>query len=303
MTLPEKSAYSSPPEAAGLATVDWPLLPFGFPTDEHPRGARDARMHAAAQLVRSADEEPSGDLRRDIELLVAERESHAQQRALSLPVRIPASKFKDFVEKPDVVASGLRRPMPSEPYRATMLGTVFHAWVEALAKAQEPLSGLGSDWLDFGDQRDSDAGEALIGIDDISAVDEAKLASLQATFLASEWGSLIPYQTELEIQLPLGPNIVICKIDAIYRHTVASGEVRYDIVDWKTGAAPTDAHDLETRQYQLALYRLAFATWAKIPLEQVDAAFYFVAFDSVIRPERIFSEAELLERWNAIYQS
>lgn len=301
--LPTGSQHSSPPEDAGLATVLWPLQPFGFPTDENPRGARDARVRAAAELVRAASSRPEGTLGRDIELLVAEREAHARERRLPLPVRIPASKFKDYVEKPGEVASALRRPMPSEPYRATMLGTIFHAWVESLAKAQEPLSGFGSDWLTSAEDRDGDAGEALIGIDDISAVDEAKLASLQATFLASEWGSLIPYQTELEIQLPLGPNIVICKIDAIYRHTLAGGEVRYDIVDWKTGAAPTDAHDLETRQYQLALYRLAFATWAKIPLEQVDAAFYFVAFDSVVRPERIFSEAELLERWNAIYQS
>jgi len=303
LEMPEPSQYSSPPEAAGLATVLWPLQPFGFPTDDNPRGAREARVRAAAELVRGATARPEGDLGRDIDLLVAEREAHAQQRRLPLPVRIPASKFKDYVENPADVATALRRPMPAEPYRATMLGTIFHAWVESLAKAEEPLSGFGSDWLSSGEERDSETGEAALGIDDISAVDEAQLAKLQQTFLSSQWGSLVPYRTELEIQLPLGPNIVICKIDAIYQHADAAGHVRYDIVDWKTGAAPKDAHDLEVRQYQLALYRLAFATWAGIPLEQVDAAFYFVAHDSVVRPERIFSEAELLERWNAIYQS
>ena len=301
--LPTGSKYSVLPEEAGVPTVLWPLEPFGIPTDENPRGARDARVRAAAEMVRAAHAPATGQVQRDIELLLAERAQQAQEREIPLPVRIPASKFKEYVEDSKAVAKALRRPMPGEPYRATMLGTVFHAWVEALAKAEQPLTGFGSDLFDGAFERDADASEALIGLDDISAVDEAKLAELQQTFLASEWGSQVPYRTELEIQLPLGPNIVICKIDAIYEVAAADGTVRYDIVDWKTGAAPRDAHDLEMRQYQLALYRLAFATWAKIPLENVDAAFYFVAHDAVIRPERIFSEDELLERWNAIYQS
>ena len=97
---------------------------------------------------------------------------------------------------------------------------------------------------------------------------------------------------------------MICKIDAIYRHVTQENgveKVRYDIVDWKTGKAPSGAKDLEVRQLQLALYRLAFAKYSQIPLDDVDVAFYFVADDLVIRPDRVFDEAELLERWSNIY--
>jgi DNA helicase-2/ATP-dependent DNA helicase PcrA len=285
------------PDDAQLLTVEWPLPPLGL--------HRGTRVHAAAGLVLAADGEPSGDLERDISLLLAERDARAATREISLPKRVPASKFKDFVESPGDVASQLRRPMPVEPYRATMLGTIFHAWVEGVGKTEEALPGmdrLGSDLSS--DEREldvdrNDAGRLAVPVA-ISAIDEEKLSALQQTFLSSEWGGRPIFETELEIQLPLGPNIVICKIDAIYENKTADG-VRYEIVDWKTGAAPTDERDLEIRQYQLALYRLAYATWAKVPIESVDAAFYFVAHDLVVRPDRILGEAELIELWAQIY--
>ena len=52
-------------------------------------------------------------------------------KLVKLPVRIPASRFKDFLKKPDEVAQSYRRPMPEKPYTATMQGTLFHSWVEA----------------------------------------------------------------------------------------------------------------------------------------------------------------------------
>jgi DNA helicase-2/ATP-dependent DNA helicase PcrA len=195
--------------------------------------------------------------------------------------------------------------MPAEPYRATMLGTIFHSWVESVGKTEQPLSGLENISTDLtsdereldGESRDTARNPTPVAI---SAVDEQKLAALQQTFLASEWGGRPIFKTELEIQLPLGPNIVICKIDAIYENKTSRG-TRYEIVDWKTGAAPTDAHDLEVRQYQLALYRLAYATWANVPIEDVDATFYFVAHDLVVRPDRIMGEPELLKLWSTVY--
>jgi DNA helicase-2/ATP-dependent DNA helicase PcrA len=98
--------------------------------------------------------------------------------------------------------------------------------------------------------------------------------------------------------VPFDGHVVICKIDAVYE----SGG-RYEIVDWKTGQAPHDARDLEEKQLQLALYRLAYAKFTGIDPDQIDAVFYFVSHDRVIRPERIYSEAELLERWRAILRS
>jgi DNA helicase-2/ATP-dependent DNA helicase PcrA len=82
-------------------------------------------------------------------------------------------------------------------------------------------------------------------------------------------------------------------------YSEAEGEGRYQIVDWKTGKAPTSAADLEEKQFQLALYRLAYSRWAGIELSRIDAVFYFVSDDRVIGPERLFSEPELVERWRA----
>jgi DNA helicase-2/ATP-dependent DNA helicase PcrA len=89
---------------------------------------------------------------------------------------------------------------------------------------------------------------------------------------------------------------VICKIDAVYEQ-----DGRFQVVDWKTGRVPKDAKDLEEKQLQLALYRLAYSHWRGIDPSQIDAVFYYVADDRVIEPERIFDEAELLERWRAVF--
>lgn len=44
---------------------------------------------------------------------------------------------------------------------------------------------------------------------------------------------------------------------------------------------------------QLAVYRLAWARLKDVPLEEVSAAFYYVAEDSVVRPHDLGSAAEL----------
>ena len=89
--------------------------------------------------------------------------------------------------------------------------------------------------------------------------------------------------------------IVVCKIDAVYRR----GD-RVEIVDWKTGKAPRDAADLELKQLQLALYRLAYARREGLEPESIDAVFFYVAEDRVIRPDRIHSEAELRRLWRRV---
>jgi DNA helicase-2/ATP-dependent DNA helicase PcrA len=275
------------PDDVAVQTALWPMPALD---------KRAEVVAAAAQLVEQALDAGSFAavdpvVASDIQLLVEERALSTREEPLPLPVRIPASRFKDFVGKSHEEATKMRRPLPMEPYRATMLGTVFHAWVEKRGKSPEVLSGI--DYLEV-DPSEND------GIQDLSAIDEAKLAALQATFEASEWGNRDPYAVELEIQLPFGPNIVICKIDAIYRDEVY-GKVRYDIVDWKTGKSPSGAADLEERKLQLALYRLAFARYADVALEDVDVAFYFVADDTVIRPDHVLDEAGLLARWSDIY--
>jgi DNA helicase-2/ATP-dependent DNA helicase PcrA len=68
-------------------------------------------------------------------------------------------------------------------------------------------------------------------------------------------------------------------------------------VDWKTGKAPSGAADLEQRQLQLALYRVAYAEFTGRPIDQVDAVFYFVADDLEVRPRELLDRAGLERAW------
>ena len=113
------------------------------------------------------------------------------------------------------------------------------------------------------------------------ALDAAALADLQATFEKSQWADRAPIEVEREIHLVLDGQIIICKIDAVYEL-----DGHYQIVDWKTGKAPKDEKDLEEKQLQLALYRLAYAQWKGNPrLDRIDAVFYYVADNKTIAPD------------------
>ena len=66
---------------------------------------------------------------------------------------------------------------------------------------------------------------------------------------------------------------------------------------WWTGrpAAVRRRPQLKTKAVQLAVYRLAWARLKGVPLDQVRAAFYYVADNQVVRPHDLGS-AERLEQ-------
>ena len=253
-------------------------------------------MEAAAELVRDAvpghagqgetGQGETGQWEGDLRLLLEERRRRLDASGLvEVPSRVPASRFKDYVSDPASVAASLRRPMPERPYRATRLGTMFHSWVE-----ERYGVGGSTEVIDaFGAELDSD-----FGADD-PPVEQEELARLRETFERSEFAALKPVEVEIEIHLVLDGEIIVCKLDAVY---LVDG--RYRIVDWKTGKVPKDAADLESKQLQLALYRQAFAEWKKIDPGQIDAVFYYVSDDRVIRPERIYSRDELVALWRGV---
>ena len=278
--LPAAPEHDENPLGDDLEWITWPLDPLG---------TRRPAVEAAAAAVRDAQPAIGGPWARELELLLTERARRlAGAGAVSLPTRVPASRFKDFVTDPDAVASSLLRPMPEKPFKATRLGTLFHSWVENRYGV-----GAGSDELDAPTIELDDEGDG---------VEAADLARLRATFEASEWADRRPIEVEREIHLPFDDRIVICKIDAIYAtEPDEHGVGGFEVVDWKTGKAPKDADDLERKTLQLALYRLAYAKWAGIDPSRITAAFYFVADDRVIRPEHIDDEAELLARWRAAF--
>ncbi|WP_254069117.1 ATP-dependent DNA helicase [Herbiconiux sp. VKM Ac-2851] len=357
--LPDAPEHEDNPLAEAENWVSWP---------RDPLGGRRSRVESAAALVQAADPGATTPWDHDIELLLAERARLRADVALDVPVRIPASRFKDYVSDPQAVVRALQRPMPERPYRQTRLGTRFHSWVEEMfrrdgADALVDLPTLGADHVDglpgydlFDDLNDLDelddlptlgelgafvdldALDALVDLDELddlggpgdldelddlggpgalgdlagaataqgshdgagrgvggsnrepsaTSAEDARFAELIETFQRSPFAARRPEEVEVEIHLVLGGRIVVCKIDAIF----AEGG-RFEVVDWKTGRAPVDAADLELKQLQLALYRLAYARWKGIDVDLVDASFYFVADDTVIRPERLYSETEL----------
>lgn len=270
--LPEASAYDENPLGDDAQLLTWPLDPLG---------GRRAAVQSAADAVRSADPEDAGVWRDDVELLLEERRRGlAASELVDLPNRVPASRFKDYVTRPAEVAASLRRPMPERPYRATRLGTLFHSWVEERSGFTAVTETIDAFEIE---QDDPDR-----------QVEQHELNRLIEIFERSPWASLRPIEVEREIHLPFDGRVIICKIDAVYRI-----DGRYQVVDWKTGKAPKDAADLERRQLQLAMYRLAYARWAGIDEGLIDACFYFVSDDRIIHPERIFDEEELLALWRA----
>ena len=276
--LPGEPELEENPLGEDVNVFSWPLDPLGN---------RRAAVERAAELVRAAVPGEAGEWEHDLDLLLEERRRRLSlQDVVDLPSRVPASRFKDYVTDPASVAAALRRPMPEKPYRATRLGTLFHSWVEARYGVHGSAEVL-------------DAFDNELDVDDLP-VEHGVLATLQATFERSPWATLSPVDVEREIHLPLDDRIIICKLDAVYQLDGGpQANQRYQVVDWKTGNAPKDARDLEDKQLQLALYRQAYAEYRQIAPELVDAVFYYVADDAIIRPERIFSREELLALWRA----
>jgi DNA helicase-2/ATP-dependent DNA helicase PcrA len=273
--LPLLSEFDTNPLGDDPETLSWPLDPLG---------ARRSVIERAAAQVRSATAGSEGQWARDLTLLLEERRRRLRLGGLvQLPSRVPASRFKEFVTDPSAVAARLRRPMPERPYRATRLGTLFHSWVEE-------RYGRG------GSTEVLDAVATEIDADD-SATERDELDRLMGIFERSPWAARRPIDVEREIHLPFDGQVIICKIDAVYRIESDSGVERFQVVDWKTGKGPKDRADLEEKQLQLALYRLAYARWAGIDPSAIDAVFYFVSEDRIVTPERIFDEAELVALW------
>ncbi|TFD26880.1 ATP-dependent DNA helicase [Cryobacterium cryoconiti] len=287
--LPDGSEHDEKPDAGEGVDEHWPFDPLG---------ARRPLVEAAAERVRAeAEAVTERDTRwsHAVTLLLKERMLRlAGAGSAPLPTRIPASRFKDYIDDPAGVAAALRRPMPERPYRATRLGTLFHSWVEQRAGGASggDLIDAGANELDLGDQ---DADAFYLDLDQNQPLEQAQLERLQHTFEQSPWGSLQPEEVEIEIHHVLAGQVFVCKLDAVYRT-----ETGYQVVDWKTGRAPKDSADLELKQTQLALYRLAYARWRGIDPEIVDAVFYFVADDTIVAPDRLYSEDDLVRAWSSV---
>ncbi|MCL1869738.1 MAG: ATP-dependent helicase [Promicromonosporaceae bacterium] len=222
-----------------------------------PGVLRDAAGHDVVELAR---------------MLLAERDERVGHE-VSLPAHVSASGLVRLATDRDEFALQLRRPVPAQPTVHARRGTRFHEWVERYFTS--------SSLVDVDD---------LPGADDVET-DEA-LDALQERFRASEWAGRTPVAVEQDVETPLAGVMTRSRMDAVFPDP-ANGPDAVVVVDWKTGRPPADAAARAAREVQLAVYRLAWSRWTGLPLEQVSAAFCYVATGETVRPERLRTEEEL----------
>ncbi|MFG1950172.1 ATP-dependent helicase [Micromonospora sp. NPDC048830] len=211
--------------------------------------------------------------RREADLLLAEQAeltAGAGSVEVTLPGQLSVTQLVALRRDPEELARTLRRPMPTEPNPYARRGTAFHTWLEQR----------------FGADRLLDVDE-LPGAADAEAGDE-ELADLQARFLASEWADRVPVEVEVPFATVLAGVVVRGRMDAVF----ARPGGRFDVVDWKTGRQPAGAA-AEAAAVQLAVYRLAWAELAGVPVDQVGAAFHYVRDGVTVRPADLLDVAGL----------
>ncbi|MFE7562240.1 UvrD-helicase domain-containing protein [Kitasatospora sp. NPDC057500] len=269
------------PALAAPAERPWPL-----PLDPHAQHARRRVAEVVHRRLAGApapEPEPMApeDRRlveswdRDLTALIGELErSRSRVRQVPLPASLSATQLLRLAADPDGFAHDLARPMPRPPQPAARRGTRFHAWVQSRI---EPLMLIGPG--------------ALPGADEDGIEDEQDLERLKEAFLRTPYAHREPLRVEAPFQLVLAGRVVRGRIDAVYRDGDDGSEIggasRYEVVDWKT-------HREETADpLQLAVYRLAWAEQAGVPLEQVTASFLYVRSGRIEQPAGLPGRKEL----------
>ncbi|GAA3696832.1 ATP-dependent DNA helicase [Zhihengliuella alba] len=221
----------------------------------------------------------------EAELLLEKQRRAMAPKEYELPRHVRASLFVDLASEREAVLAQLRRPVPRRPGLAARKGTAFHAWVE------ERFGSSGM--LDM----DEWAAAADAHIDDAYDLEEMK-----AAFLASEWADRQPVEVEVPFETNVGPVNVRGRIDAVFADRDEEGELRWTLVDWKTGRVPT-GREAEAKSIQLAVYRLGWARLHGLDIDRVDAAFFYVTQGRTLRPSRLASESELEELISSAFGS
>lgn len=306
-SLPEESPLTLDVEVAG-----WPYDPLEGPVDPRTgerlrlaNGRRDAMERASARVLAALDAldharvtsqpdaggagralsvqdpklipdreltGPAVGWEREATLLLERRARRSSTQDVHLPTHISASTLVDLGEDPSAVLWRLRRPVPREPGMSARKGTAFHAWVEEY----------------FGSAGMLDLGEAPGSDDHIDAAYD--LDAMVATFRASPWAHRSPAFVEVPVETRVGDVVVRGRIDAVFQ----DADGGWDLVDWKTGRRPSGSQ-LRTRAVQLAVYRLAWSRLKGVPLEDVRAAFFYVADNEIVRPHDLGTAEQLEE--------
>ncbi|TNH27669.1 ATP-dependent helicase [Micromonospora orduensis] len=268
---PEPTPDATNPTAEVVLRAEWPADPLG--------GRRPALAEAAGLVRRLMTDGPAEVVvaggpevdpevarwRREADLLLAERAELTRLSGaveVALPGQLSVTQLVALRNDPAALARTLRRPVPAEPNPYARRGTAFHAWLEQR----------------FGADRLLDLDE-LPGAADADAAPDEALVELQERFLASEWADRAPVEVEVPFATVIAGVVVRGRMDAVF----ARPGGRFDVVDWKTGRQPTGPA-AQVAAVQLAVYRLAWAELAGVPVDRVGAAFHYVRDGVTVRP-------------------
>ncbi|MGP9607333.1 ATP-dependent helicase [Glutamicibacter sp. AOP38-B1-38] len=276
---PEENPVRSQPMEARWPydPLDGPVITGAVQKSPHPYSRREVLAELAEDVVAARAKSPMltgfGEHWKDeSERLLAQREFlNNRERVIAAPEHVRASLFVELAEDPVEVLENLRRPVPRRPGLAARRGTAFHAWIEEFYEQTQML----------------DLGE-IVEPADRYIDDVLDLASMKEAFLASEWAERQPAYVEVPLETRVGPVAVRGRIDAVFQ--LEDGT--WLLLDWKTGRVPS-GKDLKSKLVQLAVYRLGWSRLHGIPLERIQAAFYYVGAGITIHAEYLASEEEL----------
>ncbi|HEV7963106.1 MAG TPA: UvrD-helicase domain-containing protein [Actinoplanes sp.] len=311
---PQPAGDAANPSAELVATAEWPMDPLGArrpamalaadlirrmianPDPEAATAFADlaenelevgSRAGLAAELVGMPEGEPvhgraeQGEVdpviarwRREAALLLAEREERARRDGpleVAVPAHLSVSQLVVLRRDPQDLARSLRRPLPQRPAPFARRGTAFHAWLEQR----------------FGSMRLLDVDELPGAADDDAAADE-ELAALQQAFLEGEWADRTPVEVEVPFATTVAGVVVRGRMDAVF----AEPGGRFDVIDWKTGRRPEGAA-ASAAAVQLAAYKIAWASLARVPVSRVRAGFHYVRDGVTVRPTDLPDAADL----------
>jgi DNA helicase-2/ATP-dependent DNA helicase PcrA len=209
----------------------------------------------------------------DAQALLKEAQRGREIEPIYLPQRLSVSTLIALKEDPLELVLSIRRPMPRHSDQSASRGNQFHQWVER----QFGLQTLFDDDL-F----------------DPAPKPEVALEQLQTNWLASSWSKRTPIEVEAGFETVIAGIVIRGRIDAVYK----DGDT-YEVVDWKTGRIK-EGEELESATIQLAMYRLAYSKLHKIPIENIRAAFFYVADNQTIYRDNLSGEAEIATIINSV---
>jgi DNA helicase-2/ATP-dependent DNA helicase PcrA len=210
----------------------------------------------------------------DMQVILSEISNRNKKVVITLPSRLSVSTLLYLAKDPKELALRLRRPMPNHIDKYARRGTDFHLWLENHFKHPSLIS-----MDDLFNQSSSALAEEFA---------DAPFDKLKSAWLLSEWATKQPVGVEVGFETMIDNTLIRGRIDAVYQ----SGD-RYEVIDWKTGKVK-DGDDLATAAIQLAMYRLAYSKLKNIPIENVSAAFHYVADNQTVRVADVLDEAGLI---------